>query len=392
MAGCRKWSVESKEFEMQIKVGAAGVRIFERSKGKQRSIFFVEGRVRLAGGYCEGGGVGGNLEGILGSIKAGYSWFIAQKCANRYGRFLTFEEFNGRRRCGNILVPEGRRGQGWDRIISELCMGNKALNEAREVKEIKKGVAVRGRRSYVEAMGLSTNAEECFNSFNEPIAVVPEWLKAASTELGLQAQREGSREKVPEMPLVQSKLAGEQDQDSAKRRNLPPVKTIEGTKSTVFAGYGSLRGLQGESVLAGQSFNALQELSLCRVLLEKLKEEVDIGLARLDRVISKLEVIGPGQVEKESRAKHVASPKEKGEWVRPNSKKTFKPKNGVGWGIGSLGVKPSFGLRWVEATTQAGPSVSLPVMVLEDAGDQDPAFSVPVRESDKDGGFAGDVG
>ena len=78
------------------------------------------------------------------------------------------------------------------------------------------------------------------------------------------------------------------------------------------------------------------------------------------------------------------SPKEKGEWVRPNSKKTFMPKNGVGLGNGSLGGKSSFALRWVEATTQAGPLVTLSATVSEYAGDQYLAFSALVRETDKD--------
>jgi hypothetical protein len=39
MAGSRRWSVESKEFKVLVKEGAAGVRFYERSNGKQRSIF-----------------------------------------------------------------------------------------------------------------------------------------------------------------------------------------------------------------------------------------------------------------------------------------------------------------------------------------------------------------
>ena len=39
MAGLRKWSVESKDFELMVKGGASGVRLYERSNGKQRSIF-----------------------------------------------------------------------------------------------------------------------------------------------------------------------------------------------------------------------------------------------------------------------------------------------------------------------------------------------------------------
>jgi hypothetical protein len=39
MAGSRMWYVESKEFKVLVKEGVAGVRFYERSNGKQRSIF-----------------------------------------------------------------------------------------------------------------------------------------------------------------------------------------------------------------------------------------------------------------------------------------------------------------------------------------------------------------
>ena len=39
MEGSRSWSVESKEFEVLIKGGGSGVRIYERSKKKKSSIF-----------------------------------------------------------------------------------------------------------------------------------------------------------------------------------------------------------------------------------------------------------------------------------------------------------------------------------------------------------------
>ena len=45
---------------------------------------------------------------------------ITQKCSNKHGRFLTVEEFDGKRRCGAILIREGRYGQGWDRFVSEV--------------------------------------------------------------------------------------------------------------------------------------------------------------------------------------------------------------------------------------------------------------------------------
>ena len=44
--------------------------------------------------------------------RARYPRIIVQKCSNRHGCFLTIEEFEGRRRSGTILIPEGRVGQG----------------------------------------------------------------------------------------------------------------------------------------------------------------------------------------------------------------------------------------------------------------------------------------
>jgi hypothetical protein len=120
--------------------------------------------------------------------RAGYPWFISQKCSNRHGLFLTVEEFEGTRRCSTILIPKSKHGQGWARVISKLCLASEALHVVKEEKGVKKGKAVRGRRSYVEAMGLSMHSvEECFNSYTEPIARVPKWLKKASNEVGLQA-------------------------------------------------------------------------------------------------------------------------------------------------------------------------------------------------------------
>ena len=40
MAGSRKWSIELKYFEILIKEGLLGARIFERSYKKSSSIFF----------------------------------------------------------------------------------------------------------------------------------------------------------------------------------------------------------------------------------------------------------------------------------------------------------------------------------------------------------------
>jgi hypothetical protein len=87
------------------------------------------------------------------------------------------------------MVPEGRYGQGWERFILEVRQANSSLCKVQEVRECKKDKEVTGRRSYVELLGLSLQpAEDCFNSFPEPIAKVPRWLKEASTKMDKQAQ------------------------------------------------------------------------------------------------------------------------------------------------------------------------------------------------------------
>jgi hypothetical protein len=49
------------------------------------------------------------------------------------------EEFDGRRRCGNILIPEGRYGQGWEQLIVEVRMANFSLHEASKERKTRRG-------------------------------------------------------------------------------------------------------------------------------------------------------------------------------------------------------------------------------------------------------------
>jgi hypothetical protein len=53
----------------------------------------------------------------------------------------------------------------------------------REVRECKKVKQVSERKSYMEVVGLLLKlTEDCFNSFSEPIAMIPRWLKEALVE------------------------------------------------------------------------------------------------------------------------------------------------------------------------------------------------------------------
>jgi hypothetical protein len=98
--------------------------------------------------------------------RAGYPRIIAQKCSNRHGHYLTLKEFDGRRRSGMILIPEGKYGQGWVQFVSKVYLANEAISEVGKIRGVKKGEAVRGRKSYMEALGMSAiPEEECFNSY-----------------------------------------------------------------------------------------------------------------------------------------------------------------------------------------------------------------------------------
>ena len=105
--------MESKDFELLIKGGVSGVRIIERSYKKLRSIFLLKKELAWLARIVEELVVVQNSEVFWDHSRAGHPWIIAQKCSNRHGCFFTIEEFDGRRRCGSIMVLEGRFGQGF---------------------------------------------------------------------------------------------------------------------------------------------------------------------------------------------------------------------------------------------------------------------------------------
>jgi hypothetical protein len=94
-----------------------------------------------------------NSEVFWDQSRAGYPIIIAQKCSNRNGSFLTIEEFDVRR-CGSIMIPKGRYGQGWERFMVEVRRANSSLRMVREVRECLK---VSKRRSFAEVVGVSQN-------------------------------------------------------------------------------------------------------------------------------------------------------------------------------------------------------------------------------------------
>jgi hypothetical protein len=78
--------------------------------------------------------------------RTGYPRIFAEKCSNRHGNFMTIEEFDGRKRYGSIMILEGRYGQGWERLKSEVSKANSSLSvwEKWKCKKVMLG------RSYIE--------------------------------------------------------------------------------------------------------------------------------------------------------------------------------------------------------------------------------------------------
>jgi hypothetical protein len=85
--------VESKEFELMIKGGASGVRIYERSKKKKSSIFVRRDELAWLEGALEEVVEVETSEVFWDQSRAGYPRIITQKCLSRRGRFVTIEEF-----------------------------------------------------------------------------------------------------------------------------------------------------------------------------------------------------------------------------------------------------------------------------------------------------------
>jgi hypothetical protein len=277
--------VEAKVFEVLVKGGDSGVRIYERSKKKKCSIFIRKDEIVWLVGALEEVAETGQSEVFWDQSRAGFPRLITQKRSNNHGRFLMIEEFDGRRRCGSILVPEGRYGQGWARLMVELDGANSSIWEGRKPT----------------------------TCLSEPVAVIPG---------GVEAQKAPVHQKNRPPALV----CGSSARDSLKLLSQAGGAPGSGVPGVALCGRNGTAGLLGdasskapaplsvyEACLPRQgrettreelvckgvsSFNAKMELLICRDWLRKIRGEVDAGLQRLDLVFKELDFSGPGPVKK----------------------------------------------------------------------------------------------
>jgi hypothetical protein len=370
MGEARRWSVEAKEFELLVKGGLSGVRLVEKRNNRMRSICVQRDEILWLLGAVEKAANVDTSEVFWDQSRAGYIRLTTQRRANRHGRFLTIEEYDGRRRSGSVLIPEGWSGQGWHRLISELRLACSSLKVGRGIRMDKPEMVTGVKRSFAEVVGATKRTENYGSQLPEPISGMG--LRAGDTSASVDDSREkatSSTQFVPEPQYVPSATGGllQQPQNSSGmnqglggagvlRRSaemLPGMSRGEKEKPR-----GRSQGVtcQGaKSNVKGRmeaSFNAKQELGGLREWLRQLRSEVDAGLVRVDVVLKKLENIGPGQVQK------------KAVWIsktKPKKKLNFKEKRPNSNGTG-VGLDPGPAVMLTKAQTDgtgpsAGPSV-----------------------------------
>jgi hypothetical protein len=184
--GFRGWCVvESKHFVLDVKGGSSGLNISETCRGVTRSIllgrknsfWLLDTVVEL---------LSANNSSAFWRKSRDFPGIYAQRCVNKHGRFLTIEDYGDGRRRGVILVPEGRKGEGWEAFRLEL------LSAVNYMKKVSNGVAAQSkkkhdptlarppaptklpdtsrRRSYAETL-LSSNS--AFEPPSSPIIIAP---------------------------------------------------------------------------------------------------------------------------------------------------------------------------------------------------------------------------
>ena len=148
--------------------------------------------------------------------KSGFPRVLAQRCFKRRGSFLLFEEYDGKERCGTVLVLEGH-GKGWYRFISGLQI---AVNFFQPC--LAKNLGVKKRRSFSEVLSATISpTEEPYATSSEPLARVPKSLAVNNSQASLQVP-----EKMTGVSLAPATLPAKPTQFPAHACGPPPhVKT-----------------------------------------------------------------------------------------------------------------------------------------------------------------------
>jgi hypothetical protein len=366
MDGARCWSVEAKVFEVLIKGGASSVRIFEKGKKKTTSIFVRRDELAWLVGALEEVADSDKAVTFWDQSRAGFPRIISQKRSNRHGRFLMIEEFEGRRRCGSILVPEGRFGQGWARLMVELDDANSRIWEGSVSRE-KPSVFADAKCKGLEVKSSAANHRE--DKSNRRVlekACARGFAPANQKNRAVTASTSASGSSVPGdalcggevsvgllggAPVVPGDalcggvataglLGGTRSKGQWVQTLLTPAPQSE--QEACLPRQGPSRE-KIDRDLGEHAFNATVELLNCREWLRRIRGEVDVGLQRLDLVLKDLDVSGLGQERLGFRK------------PGPNGKKPPTPKaTSAGLGLGSKVGNPLSQPRRLLVSSQNG--------------------------------------
>jgi hypothetical protein len=346
MAVSWKWKVEAKEFELVIRGGNTGVRFFERSKKIDKSIFLQRAEVAWLDRIADKLVAVNTAEVFWDPSRAEYPRIMAQKCANRHGKFLMIEEFDGRRRSGSIMIPEGWRGQGWDRLKMEVRRVNFSLGAVKEKRENKKTT---GGRSYAEVvMNIQEggSVESSRNGRNNDVGApvrISDGLKAELMEgkqsvvMGEEKAVAGESNDVGAPVGSCSRSARLLDPKILPNPENPGLEALKRRKESVKVGSLSLCPLDARS-----------ELLELRNLLTKMMVDVEMGIKKVEEAMGSLGLDGPHA----GSGDGLGCEKEAGSILRPrrknrkrNKKKKGKvnptrPKPGTNQSGAQSGIKP----------------------------------------------------
>jgi hypothetical protein len=342
MAVSWKWKVEAKEFELVVRGGNTGVRFFERSNKINKSIFLQRAEVAWLDRIADKLVAVNTAEVFWDPSRAKYPRVMAQKCANRHGKFLLIEEFDGRRRSGSIMIPEGWRGQGWDRLKMEMSRANFSLGAAKEKRENKK---MTGGRSYAEVVKNTQEGGSVENSMNgrnnkQPVRI-PDGPKTELME-GKQTAVMGDEKAAVD---GESNDVGAPVCSCSRAARLLVPKTLPNPENP---GWEALKRRKESVEVGSTSMNPLgvrTELQELRNLLTKMKVDVEMGIKKVEETMGSLGIDGlyagsvgcekeAGSILRPKRTKRKRNKKKKGE-INPT-----RPKPGNSQVGDEGGIKP----------------------------------------------------
>jgi hypothetical protein len=374
MEKARSWYVESKKFVMLVKGGNSGLRIVERGKKKQSSIFLQRGEIAWLVDVLEGVVDVDTSKVFWDPSSAGFPRVLVQRRTNRHGNFIFIEEYEGRKRRGSILIPEGRYGQGWTRLVSEMRFARSTLWKGREFR-VRKTTPVDPGRTFAEVLGRSKMLE---NEAQVMPAATEENSVATGTVGELQSQKRpatspskiavqiGKQKAIavagghvgvqPAKSQVQAKEKGVMGNGNKASLLFKTLQNPE--KSGMEA---SIQGWESEGQGHASVHDGLNLQGLTKCLVD-IRDELTLGLKRVEMAFQMLNlkervgwdgkngVMGFG----ENRSLGSIRSKEGVGWSKPK-KKAYRRKNIQ---PGLLGPKPS------KESGSPGPMGSFPYRII----------------------------